>query len=60
MVKVIDGTYNLGDLLEPNEFGSGKVATQEDKVNIFLNTIPRIKVVSVTESTPNSSSYFTQ
>jgi hypothetical protein len=46
LVKVIDGVYQLGDLLVPDVLGA-RVATQEEKVTIMLNGIPRVKITSL-------------
>jgi hypothetical protein len=52
LVKVIDGVYQLGDLLVPCE-GGARVATQEEKVTIMLNGIPRVKITSLATEIPN-------
>jgi hypothetical protein len=47
LVKVCSGTYSLGDLLVP-EGDFARVATQEEKMEIAINAIPRVKITSLT------------
>jgi hypothetical protein len=49
LVKVIDGEYHLGDLLVPTENGA-RVATEEEKMFIMLNGLPRVRVMSITDN----------
>jgi hypothetical protein len=46
LVVVDDGEYHLGDLLVPTLTGS-RVATDEDKLFIMLNGLPRVRVTCV-------------
>jgi hypothetical protein len=46
LVVVDDGEYHLGDLLVPTLTGA-RVATDEDKLFIMLNGLPRVRVTSV-------------
>jgi hypothetical protein len=47
---VDDGEYHLGDLLVPTPTGS-RVATDEDKLFIMLNGLPRVRVTCVDGNT---------
>jgi hypothetical protein len=46
LVVVDDGEYHLGDLLVPTETGA-RVATDDDKLFIMLNGLPKVRVTSV-------------
>jgi hypothetical protein len=45
---VIDGEYRLGDLLVPCENGA-RVATDEEKITIMMNGLPKVRVMSITD-----------
>jgi hypothetical protein len=49
LVKVVDGEYHLGDLLVPTENGA-RVATEEEKLFIMLNGLPKVRVMSITDN----------
>jgi hypothetical protein len=46
LVIVDDGEYHLGDLLVPTTTGS-RVATEEEKLFIMINGLPRVRVTSI-------------
>jgi hypothetical protein len=49
LVKVVDGEYHLGDLLVPTENGA-RVATDDEKMFICLNGLPKVRVMSITDN----------
>jgi hypothetical protein len=44
IVRVVNDTYTVGDVLAPGEGGIFHRASQEDKVNMALNGSPMVKV----------------
>jgi hypothetical protein len=48
LVRIGAGTYHLGDLLVPDPDGTARVASQEEKLMIALDAIPRVKITSLT------------
>jgi hypothetical protein len=46
LCKVIPGVYALGDILAPDESGLCRKATEEEKLMMMINGIPRPKVTS--------------
>jgi hypothetical protein len=53
LVKVIDGVYTLGDILVPHSSGRARAATNEEKMFMALNAIPRPKIISLSTGLPN-------
>ena len=49
LVKVVPGTYNLGDILCPDITGKARVATETEKQFMMINAIPRPKITAFTE-----------
>ena len=47
LVKVVNGTYALGDILVPDSSGKARKATDEEKVFMVVNAIPRAKITSL-------------
>ena len=53
LMKVVPGTYKLGDILCPDISGLARVATETEKQYMMLNAIPRPKITSLNTGTPN-------
>jgi hypothetical protein len=51
LVQVDDGSYCIGDLLVPTATGA-KVATEEEKLFIMINGLPRVRVMSIGDAIP--------
>ena len=47
LVKVVPDTYELGDILCPDENGYGKKASEVDVMFMMLHSIPRPKITSI-------------
>ena len=47
LVKVVPGSYNIGDILAPAENGYGRKATDEELVYMMTHAIPRPKITSL-------------
>ena len=47
LVKVVPGTYNLGDILCPDITGRARVATETELQYMVLHAIPRAKITSL-------------
>ena len=47
LVKVVDDTYEIGDILCPSENGYGKKATAEDLMFMMIHAIPRPKITAL-------------
>ena len=47
LVKIVPGTYKLGDILCPDISGKARVATETEKQFMMLNAIPRPKITSL-------------
>ena len=46
-MKVVPGTYKLGDILVPDITGLARVATEKELQYMMLHAIPRPKVTSL-------------
>ena len=49
LVKIVPGTYNLGDILCPDITGKARVATETEKQFMMINAIPRPKITAFTD-----------
>lgn len=47
LVKVVQDTYELGDILVPTENGYGRKATEEEELFMMRKAIPRPKITSL-------------
>ena len=47
LVKVVPGSYNIGDILAPAENGYGRKATNEELQFMMLNSLPMVKITSI-------------
>ena len=47
LVKVVPDTYELGDILCPDDKGYGKKASETDLMYMMLHAIPRPKITSL-------------
>ena len=47
LVKVVPDTYELGDILCPDENGYGRKASEVDVMFMMLHSIPRPKITSI-------------
>ena len=47
LVKVVEDTYEIGDILCPDENGYGRKATDEELMFMMLHAIPRPKITSL-------------
>ena len=47
LVRVVDDTYEIGDILCPNENGYGKKATAEELMFMMIHAIPRPKITAL-------------
>ena len=47
LVKVVDGNYEVGDILCPDENGYGRKATESELMYMMMYAIPRAKITSV-------------
>ena len=47
LVKVVPGTYKLGDILVPDITGKARVATETELQYMMLHAIPRPKITSL-------------
>ena len=48
LIRVIPGSYSLGDIIVPTNGGLGKKATSEEIMNCITLGIPRVKVTATT------------
>ncbi len=53
LVKVVPGTYQLGDILCPDITGKARVATDTEMQYMMLHAIPRPKITSLATGIPN-------
>ena len=58
LVKVVPGTYKLGDILCPDISGLARVATETEKQFMMLNAIPRPKITSLDTKIDNTVACF--
>jgi surface protein len=49
LVRVVPGTYNLGDILCPDITGKARVATETEKQFMMINAVPRPKITAFTD-----------
>ena len=56
LIKVISGTYNLGDILIPTVDGYGKKATSGEIYDSLFMMIPRAKITALITNIPNTVS----
>jgi hypothetical protein len=57
LVHCDDGQFTVGDILAPTSTGA-RVATEEEKLFMMLNAIPRAKITSVITGIPNTVACF--
>jgi hypothetical protein len=57
LVYCDDGQFTVGDILVPTSTGA-RVATEEEKLFMMLNAIPRAKITSVITGIPNTVACF--
>ena len=60
LVRVIPGTYEIGDILAPAENGYGKLASDEDFSFMLRYNIPRVKITSIETGIENVVAGFIQ
>ena len=58
LVKVVPGSYNIGDVLAPAENGYGRKATNEELQFMMLNSIPMVKITSINTGIANTVATF--
>ena len=58
LVKVIPGSYNIGDILAPAENGYGRKATNEELQFMLLNSLPMPKITSINTGIANTVATF--
>ena len=58
LVKVIPGTYKLGDILVPDVSGYARVATKDEQLQMMFNAIPRPKITSLATGIDNTVAGF--
>ena len=58
LVKVVPGEYNLGDILAPDTSGYARIATNEEKMFMMLNAIPRPKITGLETNMDNMVACF--
>ena len=58
LVKVVPGSYNIGDILAPAENGYGRKATNEELQFMMLNSIPMVKITSINTGIANTVATF--
>ena len=47
LVKVVDDTYEIGDILAPDENGYGRKATEDELIFMMMYAIPRPKITAL-------------
>ena len=58
LVKVVPGSYNIGDILAPAENGYGRKATSEELQFMVLNSLPMVKITSINTGIANTVATF--
>ena len=58
LVKVIPGSYNIGDILAPAENGYGRKATSDELQFMVLNSVPMVKITSINTGIANTVATF--
>ena len=58
LVKVVPGSYNIGDILAPAENGYGRKATSEELQFMMLNSLPMVKITSINTGIANTVATF--
>jgi hypothetical protein len=58
LVKVGAGTFRVGDLLVPKGDGTARVATEDDKWQVAINGIPRVKITALATGIPHMVACF--
>ncbi len=58
LVKVVPGSYNIGDILAPAENGYGRKATNEELQFMMLNSLPMVKITSINTGIANTVATF--
>jgi hypothetical protein len=58
LVKVVPGTYNLGDILAPDVSGKARLATKIELQFMTINAIPRPKITSLSTGIPDTVAVF--
>ena len=57
-MKVVAGTYKLGDILAPDISGYARVATETELQYMMLHAIPRPKITSISTGIQNQVACF--
>ena len=47
LIKVVNDTYNVGDILVPGQGGYGKKPSSDEIMSCILNRIPTAKIISL-------------
>ena len=58
LMKVVPGTYKLGDILAPDITGRARVATETELQYMMLHAIPRPKITSLATGIENTVACF--
>ena len=58
LVKVVPGSYKIGDILAPAENGYGRKATNEELQFMMLNSLPMVKITSINTGIANTVATF--
>jgi hypothetical protein len=54
LIKVVNGSYNLGDVIIPTTGGLGKKGIDQEIMTCLVQGIPKLKVTSLNTNIPNT------